>query len=81
MKIGAWYVVTKPSDDGTFEVGDHISLCSDGATIACKEAQGWIDAKDAADAMRGVEVIVDSEWILTRRSRLLADLEKLEGLE
>ncbi len=76
MKIGAWYVVTKPSDDGTFEVGDHISLCSDGAI-----AQGWIDAKDAADAMRGVEVIVDSEWILIRRSRLLADLEKLEGLE
>ena len=80
MKVGAWYVVTKGSDDGTFEVGDHISLCVDGA-IACKEAQGWIDAKDAADAMRGVEVIVDSEWILTRRSRLLADLEKLEGLE
>ena len=80
MKIGAWYVVTKGSDDGTFEVGDHISLCVDGA-IACKEAQGWIDAKDAADAMRGVEVIVDSEWILTRRSRLLADLAKLEELE
>lgn len=72
--------MTKQGDNGTFEVGDHISLCVDGA-IACKEAQGWIDAKDAADAMRGVEVIVDSEWILTRRSRLLADLEKLEGLE
>jgi hypothetical protein len=80
VKIGAWYVVTKPSDDGTFEVGDHISPCSDGA-IACKEAQGWIDADKASDAMRGVEVIVDSEWILTRRARLLADLEKLEGLE
>lgn len=80
MKIGAWYVVTKPSDDGTFEVGDHISLCSDGA-VACKEAQGWIDADEASEAMSGVEVIVDSEWILTRRSRLLADLEKLEGLE
>ena len=80
MKIGAWYVVTKPSDDGTLEVGDHISLCVDGA-IACKEAQGWIDADEASEAMSGVEVIVDSEWILTRRSRLLADLEKLEGLE
>mgnify|MGYP000972781366 CR=1 FL=1 len=80
MKIGAWYVVTKPSDDGTFEVGDHISLCSDGA-IACKEAQGWVDADEATEAMSGVEVIVDSEWILTRRTRLLADLKKLEGLQ
>jgi len=80
VKIGAWYVVTKPSDDGTFEVGDHISLCSDGA-IACKEAQGWVDADEATEAMSGVEVIVDSEWILTRRTRLLADLKKLEGLQ
>ena len=80
MKIGAWYVVTKPSDDGTFEVGDHISLCSDGA-IACKEAQGWVDADEATEAMSGVEVIVDSEWILTRGTRLLADLKKLEGLQ
>jgi len=80
VKIGAWYVVTKPSDDGTFEVGDHISLCSDGA-IACKEAQGWVDADEATEAMSGAEVIVDSEWILTRRTRLLADLKKLEGLQ
>ena len=72
--------MTKQGDNGTFEVGDHISLCVDGA-IAYKEAQGWIDAKDAADAMRGVEVIVDYEWIWTRRLRLLADLEELEGLE
>jgi hypothetical protein len=80
VKIGAWYVVTKPSDDGTFEVGDHISLCSDGA-IACKEAQGWIDAEDAEESMRGFEVTLDSEWLDAKRSRLLADLEKLDGLE
>ena len=80
MKIGAWYVVTKPSDDGTFEVGYHISLCSDGA-VACKEAQGWIDADEASEAMSGVEVKVDAEWLASKRSRLLADLDKLEGLE
>ena len=80
MKIGAWYVVTKPSDDGTFEVGDHISLCSDGA-IACKEAQGWVDADETAEAMAGVEVTIDSEWLSAKKARLLADLEKLEGLQ
>ena len=80
MKIGAWYVVTKPSDDGTFEVGDHISLCSDGA-VACKEAQGWIDADEATEAMAGVEVTIDSEWLSAKKARLLADLEKLEGLQ
>lgn len=80
MKIGAWYVVTKPSDDGTFEVGDHISLCSDGA-VACKEAQGLIAADEATEAMAGVEVTIDSEWLSAKKARLLADLEKLEGLQ
>ena len=80
MKVGAWYVVTKPSDDGTFDVGDHISPCSDGA-IACKEAQGWITAEDADEAIQGVEVTIDAEWLASKKARLLADLAKLEGLE
>jgi hypothetical protein len=80
VKIGSWYVVTTPSDDGTFEVGDHISLCSDGA-IACKEAQGWVDPDEASEAMAGVEVIVDAEWLASKKALLLADLEKLAGLQ
>lgn len=80
MKVGAWYVVTKASDDGTFEVGDHITPCFDGA-IGCKEAAGWIDGEDAEKAMRGVEVKVDVEWQARKKARLLADLEKLEGLQ
>jgi hypothetical protein len=80
VKVGAWYVVTTPSDDGTFEVGDHISLCSDGA-IACKEGQGWIEADEADEAMAGVEVKVDAEWLARKKSRMLSDLEKLEGLQ
>jgi hypothetical protein len=59
MKIGAWYVVTKGSDDGTFEVGDHVSPLADGG-IACKEGQGWIEAHEADEAMGGVEVKVDT---------------------
>jgi hypothetical protein len=80
VKVGAWYVVTKPSDDGTFEVGDHISPLADGG-IACKEGQGWIEAHEADEAMSGVEVKVDAEWLARKKARLLADLEKLEGLQ
>lgn len=80
MKIGAWYVVTKPSNDGTFEVGDHVMLLSNG-DIACKEAQGWVDAKDAEQALSGAEVTIDVEWIAAKKARLLADLEKLEELQ
>jgi len=80
VKIGAWYVVTTPSDDGTFEVGDHISPCFDGA-IACREAQGWIDADEAAYAMAGVDVTIDSEWLDAKKSRLLSELAKLDGLQ
>lgn len=80
MKVGAWYVVTNPSDDGTFGVGDHITPYADGS-IGCKEARGWVDAADAEAAMRGVEVNVDAEWLARSKSRLLADLEKLEGLQ
>lgn len=80
MKVGAWYVVTKGSDDGTFEVGDHITPCFDGA-IGCREAAGWIDGEDAEKAMRGVEVKVDVEWLARRITRLLADLEQMERLQ
>lgn len=80
MKVGAWYVVTKGSDDGTFEVGDHITPCRDGS-IGCKEAEGWIESEDAEKAMRGVEVKVDAKWLARRKARLLADLAKLEELE
>lgn len=41
MKTGIRYIVTKGSDDGTFQAGDHIWLLGDGS-VACIEAQGWI---------------------------------------
>jgi len=80
VKIGAWYVVTKPSNDGTFEVGDHVMLLFNG-DIACNEDQGWVDAKDAEQALSGAEVTIDVEWIAAKKARLLADLEKLEELQ
>ena len=56
------YIVTKESDDGTFEVGDHIWLNADGS-ISCMEACGWIDADDVAEAEKGMEIEIDQEWV------------------
>ncbi len=76
LKTGRRYVVVTPSDDGTFEVGDHIKLNRDG-TISCIEAQGWIEACDADEAIAGAEVVVDQEWAEKRRKKLRAELENL----
>jgi hypothetical protein len=77
MKPGVRYVVTKASDDGTFEVGDHISLDA-GGSITCVEAQGWIDAEDVPDATVGMECEIDAEWLARKRAKLMAELEAME---
>ena len=77
MDIGKRYVVTKPSDDGTFEVGDHIYMTSDGA-ISCIEAQGWIDACDVPEAIRGMDIEIDVEWIKRQKKKLLDALANIE---
>ena len=66
METGKRYVVTKASDDGTFEVGDHIILHADGS-IGCREAGGWIAGEDAAEATKGMEVELDKAWVESRR--------------
>ena len=72
------YIVTKPSDDGTFIIGDRIIFESDGS-VSCIEANGWVDAADVREAMRGVEYQVDQAH-RDRRIRALKDeLARLEG--
>lgn len=78
MKIGKVYVVTKESDDGTFEVGDRISLQADG-DIICNEVGWCVDAKYVNDAIQGMEIEVDQEWVEKRRKQLLKELEALDG--
>lgn len=73
MKV---YLVTKASDDGTFEVGDHIWFQENG-DISCREAAGWIDKEDVEEATKGWEIVVDQEYINKQRTKLLAELEKL----
>jgi len=78
MKVGLPYIVTKASDDGTFEVGDHIYLIDNG-DIACHEAEGWIDKEDMPESTIGMEIALDQERIEKRRNKLLADLAALGG--
>ncbi len=61
MKPGMRYIVTKGSADGTFQVGDHISLHKNG-DVSCIEAQGWIAAEYVSAAMAGVEYEPDRAW-------------------
>ena len=78
MEVGKRYVVTKASEDGTFEIGDHISMNADGS-INNREAQGWIDACDVAEATKGMEVEIDQQWIEQRKKKLLKELAALDA--
>lgn len=73
------YIVTKASDDHTFLVGDRIKLLETGE-ILCIEAHGWLDKQDVAEAIVGMEYIVDEKWIEQERESLIAKLNMLSNL-
>lgn len=79
MKPNIHYIVTKASDDGTFEVGDSISMTSDGL-ILNRNAEGWIDACDVREATKGMEVKVDVQRLEKKKQRLLKELQELEEM-
>jgi hypothetical protein len=79
LESGVRYIVTKGSDDGTLDVGDHIWLERD--LIHCREAQGWIAPEDTAEAMQGVEVMIDDQWYKSHISKLTKELERLASME
>ena len=70
LEPGIHYIVTKGSDDGTLEIGDHIWLEDD--LVHYREAQGqsrgkvpWITLGDIDKALQGVEISIDSNWLAT----------------
>jgi len=73
MKPGIRYIVTKGSDDGTLQAGDHISLNEDG-TVSCIEAMGWIEAEHVPEAMAGIEYEPDRAWA----KRKLEEAERIK---
>jgi len=59
MIPGIRYIVTKPSDDGTFELNDHIGMNDDGS-IMISETGGWLTADAVEEATKGMEVVINS---------------------
>jgi hypothetical protein len=76
MKPGIRYIVTKESDDGTFEAGCRIKLDRDGKIINY-DAGGWLDAEDVPVAIKGMECEIDHKWLARRKAELLAELDAL----
>lgn len=76
MQTNIRYLVTKGSNDGTFEVGDIIKLESNG-DILCYQARGWITAEDVAEAVKGMEFEVHKEHYDTLRKKLTEQLKSL----
>ena len=78
MTVGKRYIVTKASNDGTFVVGDHVWTDAYGS-INCREAQGWIDSCDVAEASAGIAVEIDQRWIEKRKIKLRDELAELDA--
>ena len=75
MKPGTRYVVTKPSDDGTFTVGEHVKINSDGA-ISCNE--GWVEPSDVAEAVVGMEVEIDIYLLISKLVVMQTSLDEID---
>ena len=77
MKIGTPYLVTKESDDGSFQAGDQITLTIDGS-VSNIQAEGWLEAEDLVAATAGMECEVDRARLQRRKDALLRRLAALE---
>lgn len=78
MKVDTPYLVTKESDDGSFQAGDQITLTIDGS-VSNIQAEGWLEAEDLVDATAGMECEVDRARLQRRKESLLRRLAALEA--
>ncbi len=78
LKEGTPYIVTKESDDGSFQVGDQITRMVDGS-ISNLQAEGWLEPDALAEATVGMECEVGRAKIQRRKEALLRRLAKLEA--
>ena len=78
MKVGTPYIVTHESADGSFQVGDQITLMEDGS-LTNRQAEGWLEPDALAEATVGMECGMDRANIQRRKEALLRRLAKLEA--
>jgi hypothetical protein len=76
LELDKRYIVTKDSDDGTFEIGDHIYMDIVG-DICNTDIHAWINNEDVQEATKGMEVELDKEWIERRKAKITAELSAL----
>jgi hypothetical protein len=72
------HIVTKASNDGTFQVGDHI-IFYDNGDIGCLEAQGIIERTEVPEATKGMESALDRKWLEHKRQQLQQQLQNIEA--
>lgn len=81
MQPNLYYIVTKPSNDGTFELGDQFFIHEDGL-IENKTARGFMDLKEFPEVIEGMEYKVDEERLkeqIELAKKKLDNLNKLLG--
>lgn len=62
MKVGLRYIVTQPSVNKEFQVGDRVRLLDSGDVLN-RTAGGWMEAEHLSVATEGMQVELDKEWL------------------
>jgi hypothetical protein len=76
MKVGLRYVVTHPSVNEEFQVGDRIRLLEDGDILNITVG-GWMEVEDVPLATEGMKIKVNQEWLQKQRQDIQNKLEQL----
>lgn len=71
MKVGLRYIVTHPSVNAEFQVGDRIRLLDNGDILL--QGWGWMGAEHLTEATEGMKIEPDKEWAERRRLKLLEE--------
>lgn len=73
------HIVTKASECGTFQVGDHIMFWANG-NIECREGEGFLLAEKVPAATVGMESKPDVFWAAKRKTELFNEILWLNGV-
>lgn len=86
LSSGLWCTVTKPSDDGTFDVGDCIRVLPHNPSVVIRASNGnrqhWAEdwADEVIETLDGAEVELDIarlEWEKTIHQKAIAEIDQI----